>query len=231
MSSRVRRTILSGVWLLATLGAGSADAQQPTTPAWLRARLDGRFDAPSRAAVERVIDSAFAQGIPAEPLVSRALEGRAKGASSAAIVSALRSLATDLSSARKALGGSSLAGELSAGADALRVGVDARSLERLRRDRPGQPLVVALGVMTDLIARGVPVASATQSVLELTKAGIADEQLVAFQRDVERDVGMGAAPASAAAIRLSGFSASFSRDGSNGLPGTGLPTGSKKLRP
>lgn len=212
MSSRVRRTILSGVWLLATLGAVPLGAQQPT-PAWLRARLDGRFDAKGRAAIERIIDSAYASGIPAEPLVDKALEGRSKGAAPDAIVRVLRSLAIDLASAQRALGTNSLSKEIETGADALRIGVDARSIERLRHDRPGQPLVVALGVLTDLITSGVPVPVATKSVLELRKLGIADEQLVAFRRDVERDIGLGASPASAAIVQLTDVSASFAGDG------------------
>ena len=229
MSSRVLRTIISGAWLIATLGAGLAGAQQqPTTPAWLRARLDGRFDARSRAVVERVIDSAFAAGLPAEPLVDKALEGQSKGKSVEVIVPVLRTLAIELSSARSALGKESLPGELAAGAGALRVGVDSRTLERLRHDRAGQPLVVALGVLTDLIQRGVPVSTATKSILELTKAGIADEQLVAFRRGVERDVGLGAAPASAALLQAADFSASFARDGTvTGLPATGRGPGTR----
>ena len=91
----------------------------------------------------------------------------------------------------------------------------------------GQPLVVALGVLTDLIQRGVPVGTATKSVLELTKAGIADEQLVAFRRGVERDVGLGAAPASAALLQAADFSASFSRDGLVTVPGSGRSPGTR----
>jgi hypothetical protein len=67
--------------------------------------------------------------------------------------------------------------------------------------------VIALGVLTDLIARGVPADGASRSVLALTKAGIVDEQLVAFRRDVERDIGVGAPPAAALAIRATGLSA------------------------
>jgi hypothetical protein len=232
MSSRVRRTITAAVWLVAALGAAPGGAQQPTAPAWMRARLDGRFDARARVAVERVIDSAFALGIPAEPLIDKALQGQSKGASTEVIVRAMRALAIDLASARRALGSQALAVELAAGADALRAGVDTRSIERLRRDRPGQPLVVALGVLTDLIQRGVPVDAATKSVLELTKAGIADEQLVAFRRGVERDVGLGAAPASAALLQAADFSASFARDGTgSGLPGSTRPGAAPRLKP
>lgn len=185
----------------------SAGAAGRGTPTWLRARLDARFDARARAALERLIDSAYAAGIPAEPLVDKALEGASKGAPTEAVLRAVRGLAGDLATARTALGNGSLVGELSAGAAAIRAGVDPGALRSLRRDRPGQPLVVALGVLTDLIARGVPAEGASRSVLALTKAGIVDEQLVAFRREVERDIGVGAPPAAALSIRASGLAA------------------------
>lgn len=189
------------------LSAGAPTTAARGTPAWLRARLDARFDARTRAALERLIDSAYAAGVPAEPLVDKALEGASKGAPTEAVLRAVRGLAGDLATARTALGNGSLVGELSAGAAALRAGVDPGALRSLRRDRPGQPLVVALGVLTDLIARGVPADGASRSVLALTKAGIVDEQLVAFRRDVERDIGVGAPPAAALAVRASSLSA------------------------
>ena len=220
-------------WIVAVLGlvasvvpvpAALAQATAGDTPAWLRARLDNRLDARTRVAVERVIDSARAAGVPAEPLVDKALEGASKRAPGEAIVRAVRVLAADLAGARQVLGGQSLADELSAGAAALRAGVDGDALRRLRRDRPGQPLVVALGVLTDLIARGVPADDASRSVLALTTAGIADEQLVAFRRDVERDIGIGAPPAAAAVQR--GSTLLLNLTGSGGA--RGAPEGRRR---
>ena len=177
-------------------------------PAWLRARFETRLDAHTRQAVEHVIDSALTSGVPAEPLVDKALEGASKRASAEAIVRAVRGLAVDLAAARQSLGPQSLGEELSAGASAIRAGVDTDALRRLRTDRPGQPLVVALSVLTDLIASGVPADNATRSVLALTSKGVADEELVAFRRNVERDIGVGAPPGVALALRLSGVNAS-----------------------
>ncbi len=191
--------------------AAQAPAATTTTelPQWLRARLDNRLDPRTRAAVERVIDSALATGVPAEPLVDKALEGASKRAPSDAILHAVRGLALDLATARQSLGPQSMGDELAAGAAALRAGVDADALRRLRHDRPGQPLVIALSVLTDLIASGVPADNAAKSVLALTRKGLADEQLVAFRRDVERDIGVGAPPGVAVTLQLSGISASL----------------------
>jgi hypothetical protein len=219
------------VAVITVLLGPSAGAQQVTpaaradggTPAWLTARLDNRLDARTRAAVERLIDSARAQGIPAEPLVDKALEGASKRAPAEVLLRAVRGLAIDLASARQLLGGQSLTDEVSAGAGALRAGVDANVLRSLREDRPGQPLVVALGVLTDLVARGVPAEAASRSVLALTKAGIADERLIAFRRDVERDIGIGAPPAAATILNANSAAAVLSRI--PGQPGAGQPLG------
>ncbi len=221
---------------LTPLGTPVLGAQQPATQpasASIRARLDGRLDARVRADVERVVDSAVARGIPAEPLIDKALEGASKrGPSSDVIAPAVRTLAVDLSRASQSLGARSVPGELTAGAAALRVGVDAKALARLRQERPGQTLSVALGVLSDLIARGVPVSSATRSVLELTRLGAADGQLVAFRQAVERDVGLGASPAAAASLRADALSLSISTVGtpsSVGADGKVIPA--PKLRP
>lgn len=187
---------------VADVGRAQAAGQPPQggTPAWHRARLEGRLDARTRVAVERLIDSALAEGLPAEPLVSKALQGAAARAPSAKILGVLQALAGRLAVARGALGERALGSELDAGAEAIRAGVSPDALARLRHDRPGQQLTVALGVLADLISNGVPAEAATSSVLALTKAGIADAQLVAFRRDVERDIGIGAPPAAAVVI-------------------------------
>jgi hypothetical protein len=226
--ARGPRTLAGWLVAVALAGAPALSAQQPvsasaTTPAWLKARLDGRFDPSSRAAVERVIDSVHAAGLPAEPLVDKALEGASKRASPDQILRALRTMAAGLRNAREVLGASSLTDELTAGASALRSGVADDALRNLRQERPGQPLVVALGVLTDLVARGVPATEASRTVLALTRAGIADEQLVAFRREVERDIGIGAPPATAAALRRDSFSAA--------LAGSGGATGSANRAP
>lgn len=234
--ARLRRP-LAGVMaaVLALVAPTLASAQAPgstavaATPAWLRARLDGRLDARTRTAVERVLDSAYIAGIPAEPLVDKALEGASKRAPSEAIVRAVRTLAVDLTAARQVLGASSLPSELTAGAASLRAGVDADALRTLRHDRAGQPLTVALSVLTDLVASGVPAEGAARSVLALTKAGLVDEQLVAFRRDVEHDIGVGAPPAAAVALSAGRFGYNAALLDPAGMPGA--RSGGGKRRP
>jgi hypothetical protein len=165
------------------------------------ARLDGRVDAATRTRLAAVIDSARDAGLPAGPLVNKALEGASKGATGDRIVRAVRRLAADLTRARTALGPASTA-ELVAGAAATHAGADPALLRQLRVRRPGASLEVALAVLTDLLARGVPADTATRAVVALVGSKARDAELVAFRLSVERDIALGAPPAAAAVVRL-----------------------------
>lgn len=163
-------------------------------------RLD-RLDQPTRAVVGALLDSARLAGLPANPLVERALEGATKGAATETIASAVRRLATELGRAREALGRGASTAELDAGAAALRAGARPDLLTRLRRTRSRQSVTMALAVLTDLVARGVPVDTAAGAVLALA-ATARDQDLMEFRRAVERDIAIGATPAAATSIRV-----------------------------
>lgn len=160
-----------------------------------------RIDSGARATVAALVDSARTAGLPTSPLVEKALEGTTKGASSVAIVSAVRALAAAIGVARDALGADALPEELGAAAVALRAGARPRDLSRLRAARAPRSLVVPLGVLTDLVARGVPPDTAARVVLALAeRAGDAD--YLAFRRDVEHDITLGVPPAVSASGQL-----------------------------
>lgn len=167
-------------------------------------RLRGRLDGSTHAAVSAVIDSARRAGLPLEPLVNKALEGASKNAPGPRIASAVLSLSGHLLTARAALGAESSAAELTAGADAVRAGARQAHLARLRESRPGASLLVPLGVLTDLVARGVPVETAASVVLVLAERGAADADFLTLRREVERDIVAGAPPAAAANVRAQG---------------------------
>jgi len=180
--------IASACALAAALVAGTAAGQDP--------RLT-RLPPEAQATVGALVDSARAAGLPAEPLVQRALEGATKQAPGDLIVAAVQRLAADLGRARDALGSTASPAELSAGAAALRAGAPPAVLTKLRRARR-QPVTMPLAVLTDLVASGVPMDSAAAAVLTLAaRAGDAD--LVEFRRAVERDIALGAPPGTAAA--------------------------------
>ena len=159
-----------------------------------------RLDPDTRASVTALVDSARGAGLPTEPLVQRALEGTTKGATGARIVTAVRRLAGDLGTARIALGTRAAISELEAGVAALRAGASTQVLTNLRTARRG-PLTMALSVLADLVASGVPADSAAAAVLALAP-NARDADLVDFRRAVERDIALGAPPVAAASVRL-----------------------------
>lgn len=165
------------------------------------ARLDARLDASTRDTVVALIDSARADGIPSEPLVQKALEGASKHADGARILSAVRMLDHELGEARAALGSASSEAEVIAGASALHAGIAPAALTRMRATRTRGSLTVALAVLSDLIARGVPGDTATTVISALTGAGAQDAELLRFQQGVERDIAQGATPSAALGVR------------------------------
>ena len=74
-----------------------------------------------------------------------------------------------------------------AGAASLRAGVPAASLRELRATRPDQPLAVPLAVLTDLIARGIPMSTAEASVMAVARDGGRDADFLALRRRLEGD--------------------------------------------
>jgi hypothetical protein len=168
------------------------------------ARLDSRLDARTRDAVVILIDSARAEGIPSEPLAQKALEGASKHADGPRILTAVRALMRELGDARAALGPASTDAEIIAGASALHAGIAPAALTRMRAARARGSLTVALAVLADLIARGVPGDTATTVISALTVAGAQDAELLRFQQGVEHDIAQGATPSAALGVRAQG---------------------------
>ncbi|MDE3150662.1 MAG: hypothetical protein KGL93_00290 [Gemmatimonadota bacterium] len=168
------------------------------------ARLNKVLDAPTRTAVLAIIDSARVAGLPADVLVNKALEGAGKRADGPLIVAAVRSLAGELRRSRDALGHASRDAEITAGAHAIHAGVAPTELTQLRRSAMGRQLTTPITVLTDLVSRGVPAATASTAVLSLERAGLRDAEFGAYQRSVRQDIERGADPAAAATTRARG---------------------------
>ena len=181
-----------------------------------------RLDPETRSLVVSVVDSARAAGLPSEPLIQRALEGVTKGAPSPRIVAAVRRLATDLGTARGALGTQATAPELEAGVAALRAGADPQVLTKLR-DARRPPLTMALAVLADLVTSGVPIDSASAVVLALAPRA-RDADLVEFRRAVERDISLGAPPGAAASVRALNTGIRFGAADGAGVPPSRPPS-------
>jgi hypothetical protein len=186
-------------------------------------RLLGRVPESVRAEIDAVLDSAIAQGIPTEPLVDRALEGASKGAGGELILGAVRRLAGELSTAREAFGRESTDPEIVAGASALRAGAEREDLQSLRALRADQPLTIAAAVLADLVAVGVPADTAAAAVIALA-VGADDVEYIAFRRNVERDITLGASPVAALGVRLEAAADLFSVENAS------APSGARRQR-
>ena len=222
-TGRLARAALAAL-ALAMLVAGPAAAQETgRTP---ERRLDGRLDEATRLSVVAQVDSARRAGLPVDPLVERALEGASKRATGrpvtgADIVAAVHRLRQALGTARTALGTRASTAELAAGASALQANVGVSTIAALRRARPEGSLTVPLSVLTDLVAIGVPADTAARTVVALARTQ--DVVLLGYQRDVERDVGVGALPAVAASVRAAGLERATAGDLNTSAPGTLSP--------
>src|SRR6476619_6697680 len=94
--------------------------------------LPSQLSPPTRATLERLIDSARVAGLPVDPLYSKVREGVFRSADDARVIAAVQRLGRDLGDARSALGDSAAGEEIAAGANALRAGIKPADLSRLR---------------------------------------------------------------------------------------------------
>lgn len=175
--------------LVSIFGATLAAQQDPQVTA-IR-------DEATRTVVMEQLSIARDRGIPREPLLSKALEGVAKNASSSTIRSAMAALQKRLTRAHDLLGASATVDELSAGADALSVGVPDKTLTAMRAAAPRRSIAVELGVLTELVARHVSPKKASQMILDLMARGATGAQLTALNAAVQSDVAAGLTPEAA----------------------------------
>lgn len=169
------------------------------------ARLAARLDKQTFASVNAIIDSARVAKLPTAPLVDKALEGAARGSDGGKIVVAVHQLSTRMGAAKRVLGPAATSDEIKAAAAAIDVGVSERDLARLRGASGKRSMTMPLAVLADLIGRTVPVSSATDLVLQLARAGVKDNDLALFQRNVRADIDRGADPTVAATTRARGL--------------------------
>jgi hypothetical protein len=160
--------------------------------------LPPQLSAASRATLERIIESARVAGLPIDPLYSKVREGLFRSAQESVVITAVQRLSRALGDARDALGDGASPEEITAGANALRAGIRGADLTRLRdaRRKTDHPLTVALVVLADLAARGIPPDMAASSINELVARNVSDGSLMSFRQNVERDLTGGRPPAS-----------------------------------
>jgi hypothetical protein len=172
-------------------------------------RLPARLSAPTIAAINAVVDTAKAQGIPIAPLYDKMNEGMAAGADGPQIIAAVRQLSQDLASAHRALGALATADEIKAAAYAMHAGVPAVELGKLKKQSGlRRSLTLPFTVLADIVSRGVPVSTAANAIRSLVGAGAKDKDINDFQRNVKVDIEQGAPPAAAAETRAKGAASS-----------------------
>ena len=186
--------VVSGPIVTASNAQGSLDA-----------RLATRLDKPTLVAVNAIVDSARLAKLPTAPLVDKALEGAAKGSDGQKIVAAVHQLSLRMGSAKRVLQTNASADEIKAAAGALDAGVSVHDLALVSAASGKRPVTMPLTVVVDLIERKVPVATATNLVVQLARSGVRDSELALFQRNVHADVDRGADPTVAATTRARGL--------------------------
>jgi hypothetical protein len=179
------------------LASSAAIAQDP--------RLSERLDKPTQVAVSAIVDSARVAKLPTSPLVNKALEGSAKGSDGPTVTAAVHQLYVRMGAAKHALGPNVTADEIKSASDALDAGVSAQDLARIRAASGKRSVTMPLAVLSDLIVRKVPVATATNLVVQLAKSGLKDNEFALYQRNVRADIDHGADPTVAATTRARGL--------------------------
>jgi hypothetical protein len=188
------KSIVAGLATL-VVAASSVHAQDP--------RLARKLDPQTLATVETLIDSARAVGIPTEPLADKASEGALRKYTGEQIITLVRKRAMQLGAAKAALFPATDR-EILAGADALAWGVPDATLTRLRQVRAGTDLTIPVGVLADLVGRGVQLDTASAVVIALASSSMRDTDMIKFRQTVERDIALGSVPSAAVATRAAG---------------------------
>lgn len=173
-----------------------------------------------RAMVASEVQRAAARGLPTAPLVAKALEGQLKGAPPERIRAALTTVSTRLDTARSRLGAATEA-DLIAAADALAAGVPPDALLALRTAMPTGPIALPLGVLTELVSRGVDPKVATRQLIALISRKATPQQLLALGAAFSNDVRRGQAATAALDERVKGLMLMLGPAGSVGS--TALP--------
>jgi hypothetical protein len=224
----MRRALTLASMTLAALGAAGF------TMFVSDARVETRVDARIRSSVAAIVDSLQREGVAVEPLIQYALEGTGKNASPQVILTGVRKWSNDLRRARQLLGPNATTEEVSAGAKAIRAGVDQRQLERFKEAKQERRFASGLSTMAYLISSGVPADTATTVLVNIMLASASDDQIRALQDEIERDINRGTPPGMAMVARAVGLLEAINasqKDADGVAPGATLPSTRGTARP
>lgn len=152
--------------------------------------------------IDAIVRDFDRRGLPTDILRAKVAEGTAKGASQARIADAVAVLAARVDSVARMLAPSVSVPELSAGAEALAIGVSGPSLRTIRMAagrRSAEPYFL---FVIRLVRRGVTQDQAVRAARALIDRQTAPNTLLALADDLARDVASGVAPDAALTERM-----------------------------
>ena len=222
---RTRNTVLAGLTLL-FLGAGAAWAQQGHGPDL--ERLQAQISPEAYAHLTATLERARVNGVPGDPLVSKALEGVAKRVPEDRILAVVDRLEANLVQARSALeqaGMSSPAGYVISGvASAFERGVPWEAVQSIVGViREGQPTVVAMHTVADLVGRGLGVDESLGMVVAVLERGGGAREVLALPPALDQLRTRGLSAPDAAREILQSIQAGQVPPGVTGGPALNLP--------
>ena len=182
-------------WVVAVLGATRVASAQAS---------EG-LDSATAAAIAPIVEQARAEKLPVTALYAKAREGQVQRVPVAKIEAAVRTLADRMRTANEALAPDASDQELNAAADAIKSGVPPETLRAMRKAGGDGSLAVPIGVLTQLIARGVPVERASMEVVALLQKGAVARNFIALEESVRQDVLAGRRPDESLDLRLKGI--------------------------
>ena len=184
------------------------------------------LDSATAAAIAPIVEQARDEKLPVAPLYAKAREGQVQRVPVVKIEAAVRTLADRMRAANEALAPDASEQELHAAADAIKSGVPAETLRAMRKAGGDGSLAVPIGVLTQLIARGVPVERASMEVVALLQKGAVARNFIALEESVRQDVLAGRRPDESLDLRLKGIIPNLPQ--SAGASATGLSASSPK---
>ena len=165
----------------------------------------GALDSATAAAIAPIIAQANAARLPVDQLYAKARAGQMQHAPIAKIEAAVRALADRLRMANEALDPNASPDELRAATDALKAGIPVETLREMRRVGRDGSLAVPIGVLTELVARGVPIEKASVQIVDLLQRGALPKNFIALDESVRQDVLAGRRPDESLDLRLKGI--------------------------
>lgn len=218
---RADRLVRCMRWTLSVAGLIAARAASGQVPQGL--------DSATAAAIAPLVEQARAERLPVTPLYAKAREGQVQHVPVARIEAAVRTLTDRMRTANEALAPDASEQELHAAADAIKSGVPAETLRAMRKAGGDGSLAVPIGVLTQLIARGVPVERASMEIVALLQKGAVARNFIALEESVRQDVLAGRRPDESLDLRLKGIIPNLPQSAT--ADGAGLTNTSTPRRP